>query len=145
MHQQKELAKNIRLSLREYHVVGENERFTDFGRRLYNLKDDEGKLFDELARHILLDSHGIDLLRAIASLQALREEPTLLAIAKELERAGIIKFLSDPGAVVLDPFAGSNVTGEVAEGLARRWLAFELVEEYLRGSRFRFEPAGRRF
>jgi len=39
---------------------------------------------------------------------------------------------------VVDPFAGSNVTGEVAERLERHWLAFEIVEEYLEGSRFRF-------
>ena len=38
----------------------------------------------------------------------------------------------------MDPFAGSNVTGEVAERLGRRWLAFEIVEEYLEGSTFRF-------
>jgi hypothetical protein len=49
-----------------------------------------------------------------------------------------IKFLTDPGDLVVDPFAGSNVTGEVAECLERYWLAFELVEEYLEGSKFRF-------
>lgn len=50
-----------------------------------------------------------------------------------------IKFLTDPGDVVLDPFAGSNVTGHVAQQLERQWLAFELVEEYLEGSKFRFD------
>jgi DNA modification methylase len=54
-----------------------------------------------------------------------------------------IKFLTDKGDTVLDPFAGSNVTGEAAEELGRRWIAFELREEYLTGSRFRFEkPKG---
>jgi len=50
-----------------------------------------------------------------------------------------IKFLSDPNDLILDPFAGSNVTGEVAEKLNRRWIAVDLIEEYLKGSRFRFE------
>jgi DNA modification methylase len=50
-----------------------------------------------------------------------------------------IKFLSSPGAIVLDPFGGSNVTGEAAESLGRRWLCFELIENYLKGSKFRFE------
>lgn len=50
-----------------------------------------------------------------------------------------IKFLTEPNDLVIDPFAGSNVTGEVAESLNRRWMAFELVEEYLKGSCFRFE------
>lgn len=50
-----------------------------------------------------------------------------------------IKFLTEPGDLVLDPFAGSNVTGEVCERLGREWVAIELIEEYLRGSKFRFE------
>jgi site-specific DNA-methyltransferase (cytosine-N4-specific) len=50
-----------------------------------------------------------------------------------------MKLLTDTNDVVVDPFAGSNVTGEVAEKLNRRWIAFELIEEYLKGSRFRFE------
>ncbi len=49
-----------------------------------------------------------------------------------------IKFLTDTSDLVLDPFAGSNTTGAVAEGLERRWLATETVEEYLAASRFRF-------
>lgn len=50
-----------------------------------------------------------------------------------------VKFLTEPGDIVLDPFAGSNVTGQVCEKLGRHWIAIEIVEEYLRGSRFRFQ------
>lgn len=50
-----------------------------------------------------------------------------------------IKFLTKPGDLVLDPFAGSNVTGEAAEGLGRRWMGIEISEEYVKGSKFRFE------
>ncbi|MBI2913804.1 MAG: site-specific DNA-methyltransferase [Chloroflexi bacterium] len=50
-----------------------------------------------------------------------------------------IKFLTVPGDLVLDPFAGSNVTGEVCEKLGRRWMAIDIAEEYLRGSKFRFD------
>lgn len=49
-----------------------------------------------------------------------------------------IRLCTDPSDVVLDPFAGSNVTGEAAERLSRRWIAVELIPEYLEGSRFRF-------
>ena len=52
-----------------------------------------------------------------------------------------IKFLTEPGDLVVDPFAGSNITGEVAERLGRRWLAFEIVEEYLQVSMFRFQES----
>lgn len=50
-----------------------------------------------------------------------------------------IEFLTKRGDLVLDPFAGSNTTGAVAERLGRKWLSFEIVEEYLRGSIFRFQ------
>lgn len=49
-----------------------------------------------------------------------------------------IKFLTDPGDLVVDIFAGSNTTGRVAEDLGRRWLAFELSADYLAASAFRF-------
>lgn len=50
-----------------------------------------------------------------------------------------IKFLTDEGDLVVDPFAGSNTTGRVAETLGRRWIAMESVEDYARASAFRFE------
>jgi DNA modification methylase len=49
-----------------------------------------------------------------------------------------IKFLTDPGDKVLDIFAGSNTTGFVAEGLGRKWIAFEQDSGYLAASAFRF-------
>jgi len=56
-----------------------------------------------------------------------------------------IKLLTDEGDLVVDPFVGSNTAGAVAEGLRRRWVGMELVEEYLEASKFRFDglsPAG---
>jgi site-specific DNA-methyltransferase (cytosine-N4-specific) len=47
--------------------------------------------------------------------------------------------LTEEDDVVLDPFAGSNTTGAVAEGLRRQWVAIEKEEAYLRASKFRFE------
>jgi site-specific DNA-methyltransferase (cytosine-N4-specific) len=49
-----------------------------------------------------------------------------------------IRLCTTDGDTVLDPFAGSNVTGEAAERLGRSWISIELVEEYVVGSRFRF-------
>lgn len=49
-----------------------------------------------------------------------------------------IQFLTTPEGLVLDPFAGSNTTGWVAEGLGRRWMSFEIDDEYLRASALRF-------
>jgi len=49
-----------------------------------------------------------------------------------------IRFLTDPGDVVLDVFAGSNTTGYVAEHEGRKWMAFEERLDYLAPSAFRF-------
>lgn len=49
-----------------------------------------------------------------------------------------VELLTDPDDLVLDPFAGSNLTGYVAEVLGRRWIAIEIAEEYVASSRFRF-------
>ena len=49
-----------------------------------------------------------------------------------------IRFLTDPGDLVVDIFAGSNTTGWVAEKEGRQWLAFDKEREYLASSSFRF-------
>ncbi len=49
-----------------------------------------------------------------------------------------IKFLTNPGDIVLDIFAGSNTTGAVAEIIGRKWIAFEIERSYLAASAFRF-------
>jgi DNA modification methylase len=49
-----------------------------------------------------------------------------------------IQFLTDPGDVVLDIFAGSNTTGLAAETHQRKWIAFERNPQYLAASAFRF-------
>ncbi len=50
-----------------------------------------------------------------------------------------IRMLTDPGDFVFDPFAGSCVTGEVAERLARKWACAEIMQEYLDGALGRFK------
>jgi site-specific DNA-methyltransferase (cytosine-N4-specific) len=55
-----------------------------------------------------------------------------------------IQFLTEPRQLVVDPFAGSNVTGQAAEKLQRRWLSIEINADYVAGSRFRFPAAAGR-
>jgi DNA modification methylase len=50
-----------------------------------------------------------------------------------------IKLLTEEGDLVVDPFAGSNTTGVVADGLRRRWIAMEQRAEYLEASKVRFQ------
>lgn len=63
-------------------------------------------------------------------------DPHPARMAPELA-AFFIQFLTDPGDVVLDPFAGSNTTGYVAEALRRRWIAVEPEQDYTDQSRIR--------
>src|ERR1017187_6038944 len=49
-----------------------------------------------------------------------------------------IKMLTEIDDIVVDPFAGSNTTGAVAETLNRRWIACDNSEEYISASQSRF-------
>lgn len=52
-----------------------------------------------------------------------------------------IKFLTEEGDLVVDPFSGSNTTGYCAEKLQRKWLSFEIMTEYVEQAVIRFsEP-----
>lgn len=50
-----------------------------------------------------------------------------------------IRFLTDEGDTVCDPFAGSNTTGYVAERLSRHWISTELDRDYFVASSLRFD------
>jgi DNA modification methylase len=50
-----------------------------------------------------------------------------------------VRLLTEANDLVVDPFAGSNTTGRVAEDLGRQWLAFDLEREYLEVSALRFD------
>jgi DNA modification methylase len=50
-----------------------------------------------------------------------------------------VEFLTVKNDLVVDPFAGSNVTGSVCDQSGRRWLASETEAKYVEGSAIRFE------
>ncbi|MDR1145329.1 MAG: site-specific DNA-methyltransferase [Verrucomicrobiales bacterium] len=52
-----------------------------------------------------------------------------------------IRMLTEVGDLVVDPFGGSCATGEAAERTKRKWLACDLVEDYLTGALGRFQNA----
>ncbi|MGH2396420.1 MAG: DNA-methyltransferase [bacterium] len=53
-----------------------------------------------------------------------------------------IKLCTKPRDLVLDPFAGSNTTGYIAETLGRCWIAVELEPTYVTASKLRFTAQG---
>ena len=50
-----------------------------------------------------------------------------------------IRMLTEPGDFVVDPFAGSCVTGEVCERTGRRWACIERSRDYCESALGRFE------
>lgn len=50
-----------------------------------------------------------------------------------------INFLTHEDDLVMDPFAGSNMTGAIAEQLNRNWLSIEINCTYAEGSKGRFD------
>jgi len=55
-----------------------------------------------------------------------------------------IRMLTDPGDLVLDPFAGSCVAGEVCERLGRRWVCIDIIRTYVEGALGRFDTRPQR-
>lgn len=53
--------------------------------------------------------------------------------------AFFVQLLTEPSDLVLDPFAGSNTTGYVAQLLGRRWAAIDADASYAVQSEIRFE------
>lgn len=49
-----------------------------------------------------------------------------------------IRLTTEEDSLVLDPFAGSNTTGWVAELMSRYWIAIEIDKAYVRDSAIRF-------
>lgn len=49
-----------------------------------------------------------------------------------------IQFLTDEKDLILDPFSGSNTTGFCAEKLKRKWVSFEIKENYTKQAIIRF-------
>ena len=83
-----ERARLVVLGLKEqgYKVVDSEFTFTSLGEQLYQLRHDETTLYDEFARHILLNLHGRQVIEIIRDLETGGRETTADAIKDALER-----------------------------------------------------------
>lgn len=86
---QKKLAMNCRLGMKAYGLIDEDAALTDFGRELVALKDDEPKLYETLARHILLNRHGMGLVQCIRDMTAAGDAVNLTSLREALAARGI--------------------------------------------------------
>lgn len=120
---------------------------SDVSRELLSVAEREG-LVEELAEAVLGDYFQDNVMEFANTasnthyLKACKEleiDPHPARFPRDLPTF-FIKFLTKPGDDVLDIFAGSNMTGRVAEDFDREWLAFEYQEKYLETSKLRFTP-----
>jgi site-specific DNA-methyltransferase (cytosine-N4-specific) len=117
------------------HVIGEESFFTDNGGAIPpNLlsieqpptQDASG---DEIAESVLIGSNtqGNDPYALYCRQNGLEGHPARMP-PKLAEF--FISLCTEPGDLVLDPFGGSNTTGDAAERLKRRWLTIEANPGY---------------
>ena len=128
------------------HVIGETSFLTDNGGAIPPsvLKFPE-PVEDGDAENVLefSNTHSSGPYRAYVKARGLKAHPAPMQSALA---EWFVKFLTDEGDLVLDPFGGSNTTGAMAEEHNRRWIAVEPMKDYIEGSKGRFaqfqiEPA----
>jgi len=86
---QKTLAMNCRLGMKAYGVIDQDARLTEFGHTLHTLRHSEPKLYEALARHILLDLRGMALVQCIRDMIAAGEEVNLTSLRAGLAERGV--------------------------------------------------------
>ncbi len=83
------LANNCKLGMIAYGLIDRAGNFTQLGRRLYDLRNEESELYAELARHILLRLNGLNLIQCIQDMQVSGETVTLNKLREWLLERGI--------------------------------------------------------
>lgn len=86
---QSTLAMNCRLGMKAYGLIDADARLTDFGRELHRLRHDETKLYETLARHILLNLRGMTLIQCIRDMTAAGESVNLTTLRSGLAERGV--------------------------------------------------------
>lgn len=83
------LANNTKLGMIAYGIIDREASLTPFGQELYDLKDDEKALYSHLAKHILLNLHGMTLVKCIEDMVNAGEQVNLTTLREGLAARGI--------------------------------------------------------
>ena len=83
------LANNCKLGLIAYKIINRDGNYTAFGSNLYELRGDDEKLYTALARHILLNLHGMALVQCIQDMKVAGEAVNLTTLRDGLAARGI--------------------------------------------------------
>jgi site-specific DNA-methyltransferase (cytosine-N4-specific) len=85
----RKLANNCKLGMIAYGIINRDASLTDLGKKLYAKRSDSVALHAELARHILLNLHGMSLVQCVQDIQAAGETVDLIKLREWLEERGI--------------------------------------------------------
>jgi len=83
------LANNCKLGLIAYGIIDREARFTPVGEKLFGLRGDEPALYEEFARHILLNLRGMTFVQCLQDMVAAGEEITLDTLRDALAERGV--------------------------------------------------------
>lgn len=86
---QRKLAMNCRLGLKNYGILDETWNFTPLGQVLFSLKSQPDKLYEAFAKHILLHLNGMGFVQCILDMWSSLQKITLETLKPELEARGI--------------------------------------------------------
>jgi hypothetical protein len=88
-------SQNCRLSMIQYQIIDENTKLTEIGQSLYDARNDEKELYVRLAKHILENLNGYNLVNTIRELDNGGEIITLTLLARRLQEKGL--YVPDTG------------------------------------------------
>lgn len=83
------LANNTKLGMIAYGIIDRDAALTKLGQELFKHRDDEGRLYKELAKHIILNLHGMTLIQCVLDIQAAGETVDLVKLREWLEERGV--------------------------------------------------------
>ncbi len=78
------LANNTKLGMIAYGIIDRHATLTTFGQELKDLRNDDSALYDRLAKHILLNLHGMTLVQCVRDMVVAGEQVNLTTLRKGL-------------------------------------------------------------
>ncbi|MBN1869213.1 MAG: restriction endonuclease [Candidatus Omnitrophica bacterium] len=88
-YNKRKLANNTKLGMIAYGIVDRNVNFTECGKRLNSIRNDTKILYEEFARHILLNLHGMTMVQCVQDMFAAGEDVNLIKLREWLQERGI--------------------------------------------------------
>lgn len=85
----RKLANNTKLGMIAYGLIDRDAKLTVFGTELLKLKTDESAIYTSLAKHILLNLHGMALVQCIQDMNAAGQKVSLNTLRDALDEHGV--------------------------------------------------------